>query len=221
MFQVCFSTNYNILIKKGDEVSTLRVHQWSTMAGGKPGSAPQKGRAYAGKSQFKAPTVGLEDVVFDYGAGMHPGDFQGNVKKLAEHMAGAMKRLGPLASKSIKTQTAPVFVEPEDPEIGEDGKEVKASKKEVMRFQHKYEKYLRNNSDWEESNGKVFEKFISHCTPAIKTKLKSLSGWEQANDDQNGIELVKLLHSIHFEQDGSKQSMLEIVTATKKSFLCY
>ena len=62
---------------------------------------------------------------------------------------------------------------------------------------------------------------MSHCTPAIKTKLKSLSGWEKANDDQNGIELVKLLHSIHFEQDGSKQSMLEIVTATKKLFLCY
>ena len=102
------------------------------MAGGKPGSAPQKGRAYAGKSQFKAPTVGLEDVFFDYGAGMRPGDFQGNVKKLAEHMAGALKRLGPLASKSIKTQTAPVFVEPEEPEIGEDGKEVKASKKEVI-----------------------------------------------------------------------------------------
>ena len=71
-------------------------------------------------------------------------------------------------------------MEPDDPEVGEDGKERTTSKKDTMRFKHKYEKYLQNESDWEESNGKIYEKFMSHCTPGIKTKLKSLSGWEQS-----------------------------------------
>ena len=85
------------------------------MAGGKQVSGAKREKTL--KSPFKAPTVGLEDVVFDYGSGMRPGDFQGYIERIAEHLAGSLKRQGPLASKAIKTQTVPTFVEPEDPEI--------------------------------------------------------------------------------------------------------
>ena len=193
------------------------------MAGGKQASGAKREKTL--KSTFKAPTVGLEDVIFDYGAGMRPGDFQGYVERIAEHMAGALKRQGPLASKAIKTQNAPSFMEPEDPEFEEDGtgtlKPRTASTKEKIKFKHEYENYLYDLRNWKDCNGTIWNKVISHCTPGMKTKLKSLSGWDQAEINQDGMELVKLLHSVHFEQDGSKQSMLEIVSAKKKLYLCF
>ena len=45
------------------------------MAGGKQVSGAKREKTL--KSPFKAPTVGLEDVVFDYGAGMRPGISRG------------------------------------------------------------------------------------------------------------------------------------------------
>ena len=111
------------------------------MAGGKQASGAKREKTL--KSTFKAPTVGLEDVVFDYGAGMRPGDFQGYIERIAEHLAGALKRQGPLASKAIKTQTVPTFVEPEDPEIEDDGnggtKPRTGTTKEKMKFKHQYD----------------------------------------------------------------------------------
>ena len=61
------------------------------MAGGKQASGAKREKIL--KSTFKAPTVGLEDVVFDYGAGMRPGDFQGYIERIAEHLAATLKRL--------------------------------------------------------------------------------------------------------------------------------
>ena len=172
------------------------------------------------RSQFKAPTVGLEDVVFDYGGGMCPEDFQGNIEKIAEHLAGALKRQGPLASKAIKTRVVPKFEEPEDPELEDDGKggtkQRTATTKEKLRFKHECRKYLHEKPNWKDCNRRTWTKLISHCAPSMRTKLRSLSGWDRAEDDQDGIELVKLLHSVHFEQNGSKQSMIEIVNAKKK-----
>ena len=85
-----------------------------------------------------------------------------------------------------------------------------------LRFKHEYEKYLHDEPNWKDCNGRIRAKLISHCTPSMRKKLRSFSGWDRAEDDQDGIELVKLLHSVHFEQNGSKQSMIEIVNAKKK-----
>ena len=104
---------------------------------------------------------------------MRPGDFQSNI----EHLAGTLKQQGPMVSNAIKTQRTQLFIDPADPELEDDGKTVRmATKKRTMSFKHQYEKYLKDSSDWENCNGQIFEEFISHCTPIIKTKLKSLIG---------------------------------------------
>ena len=44
----------------------------------------------------------------------------------------------------------------------------------------------------------------------------------QVEKDQDGMELMKFMYSVHYEQDGLKQqSMLKIVTAMKMLFLWY
>ena len=61
----------------------------------------------------------------------------------------------------------------------------------------------------------------SHCSPNMKTKLRGMLKWKDIKDSQDGILLVKMLHQIYFDQDGSKQSMWEIVTPDKKLYLYF
>ena len=74
---------------------------------------------------------------------------------------------------------------------------------------------------WKENSGKIFEKLSSHCAPNMKTKLCGMEGWTDIKESQDGIKMVKLLHRVYFDTDGSKQSMREIVLADEKLYLCF
>ena len=131
------------------------------MLGDKKKNNAQKGRSYGStKSQFKAKTAGLEHVVFDYGPGMRPDDFQTNVDSLAEHLAGALKKQGTIAAKSIKTLAAPQFLELDAPGSN-------ATTKQEMLSKHEFELYLRNKSNWDDCNGRIYEKFLSRSSPSM------------------------------------------------------
>ena len=48
-----------------------------------------------------------------------------------------------------------------------------------------------------------------------------MEGWTKIEDKHDGITLIKFLHWVYFDTDGSKQSMREIVLADKKLYLCF
>ena len=57
-----------------------------------------KSRTYHGTktaTSYKAPTSGLEHIVFEYGNKMKPGSFKSMVESMAEHMAATLKYGGP------------------------------------------------------------------------------------------------------------------------------
>ena len=80
---------------------------------------------------------------------------------------------------------------------------------------------MKKQDNWKEHAGKMFEKLSSHCSPTMKTKLCGMEGWAEVEDDQSGIRMIKLLHRVYFDTDGSKQSVREMVLADKKLLLCY
>jgi uncharacterized protein CbrC (UPF0167 family) len=90
-----------------------------------------------------------------------------------------------------------------------------------MLFERKYTQFLKQEETWKENSGKIFEKLSSHCSPTMKTKLRGMQGWTEIEDMQDGIKMVKLLHRVYFDTDGSKQSVREMVLADKKLYLCY
>ena len=55
----------------------------------------------------------------------------------------------------------------------------------------------------------------------MKTKLRGMEGWTELKESQDGVAMVKLLHRVYFDTDGSKQSMREMVLADKKLYLCF
>ena len=55
----------------------------------------------------------------------------------------------------------------------------------------------------------------------MKTKLCGMEGWTDIKESQDRIKMVKLLHRVYFNTDGSKQSMREMVLADEKLYLCF
>jgi hypothetical protein len=67
---------------------------------------------------YKAPTQGLQHVIFEYGEWMKPGIFKSMMESLAEHMANIPKNGGPEAARAMKKQKKPMYEAPEEAENG-------------------------------------------------------------------------------------------------------
>ena len=178
-------------------------------------NAKPKYRGTRPSTAYKAPTEGLSHVVFEYGERMKPGSFKAMMESMAEHMAATLKHGGPEASRAIKKAEVPEYKEPDEP-TGD-----KVTRKENLRFDAEWKEWWETKKTWKENSGKIFEKLSSHCAPTMKTKLRGMEGWTEIEENQDGIKLVKLLHRVYFNTDGSKQSMREMVLADKKLYLCF
>ena len=57
----------------------------------------------------------------------------------------------------------------------------------------------------------------------MRTKLRGMEGWIdiEVEESQERIKMVKLLHRVYCDTDGSKQSMREMVLADKNLYLCF
>ena len=137
------------------------------------------------------------------------------MESMGEHMASTLKRGGPAASRAIKKAEVPYWKEPDEP-TGD-----KVTRKQELRFDADWKAWHEKTQIWEDNCGKIFEKLSSHCSPTMKTKLRGMEGWSDIEEKQDGIRLVKLLHRVYFDTDGSRQSMREMVLADKKLYLCF
>ena len=174
----------------------------------------QYGNRSGGNQGWKPPTSDLTDVTFDYGTRMNTGDFKRNVSLIAGKVAEKIKHGSKDIVRACNTGIAPVADEPSDP--GPD-----ATAKDLSTFNYKHSKYLREADQWEENNSKLYIRFMQHCSPSMETKLQSMVGYETMQNDLDGLELVKMLRKAYFEQDGTKQAILEIVEADKRLMLCW
>ena len=94
--------------------------------------AKAKQRGTKPSTTYKAPTLGLSHIVFEYGERMKPGSFKTMMESMAEHMASTLKHGGPAASRAIKKAEAPDWEEPEEPS-GD-----KVTRREELRFDAKW-----------------------------------------------------------------------------------
>ncbi len=88
--------------------------------------------------------------------------------------------------KACTTGITPIVDEPNNP--GEN-----TTAKELISFNYKHSKYLQEADEWEENNSKLYICFMEHCSPSMETKLQSMDGFEAVEEDQDGLELIKLL----------------------------
>ena len=128
------------------------------------------------KKRFnKAPTEGLFHVIFDYNAAnKDKNTFGENLKKLRQYIAtsAAIKYGVPGVAKTVRTLVAPTFKNPTAPTKDKETKLYDKLEKET--YFHDRSAVKAQKAQWEENNQKVYNLFLSHCTPNMETKLQGM-----------------------------------------------
>ena len=145
---------------------------------------------------------------------MKTGDFKRSVSLITGVVVKGIKHGIKDVVKACNTGKAPIMAEPTEPASD-------ASERLKVTSSSKLGKYLKELDQWEENNSKLYVRFMLHCSPSMETKLESMAGFEAVVNDLDGLGLIKLLRKAYFEQDGTKQAMLEIVEADKRLMLCW
>ena len=183
------------------------------------GTGGRRGYFRGAKKQFKAPTDGYEDVVFDYSPGASgKNKFVENVKKLSQHIAasGKIRHEAPTAALAVRSIKAPVYSDPTKPTKGEDGR-YDDLEKDVYLSEKKEVAKLR--ATWENNNQIIFNLFLSHCTPEMETKLQGMDSWSTVDLEQDGLGLISLIRDVTHNRDESAQAVLDMVRADKELML--
>ena len=76
-------------------------------------------------------------------------------------------------------------------------------------------------AQWEENNQKVYNLFLSHCTPNMETKLQGMETWPIVEDEQDGLKLTIIICNIVHRRDETSKAILDIVRADKELMLCH
>ena len=194
--------------------STVPKARFSGGLGLKFGSSPKPPQKLVG------PTLGLEDVVFE--GNQSPSkmllQYRTNMDKIANHVGANFGGMGgPQAATAIRKRTEPVGTEPAAPT----GIDAAPGSVEMIKWKSKWEDYQKKNKKWtDEVSPRLYNLLIAHCTEELRGVLQGRPGWDNILETQNGVDLVKMLHALHHQQDDSKPEMWEIVQQDRAMPLC-
>ena len=137
------------------------------------GGAVNQTSRYQGKhGSFRAPTSGLEDVVF------HPSSLAAEFKKyndrLADYVSVSFKNFGPPMSKALRKLAKPLFVLPEQPDS-----DSKSYATEVVVWTDAFTRVKDDSRRFTEANQKVFNILKHHSTPAMMQNIRPHADWDQ------------------------------------------
>jgi secreted protein with Ig-like and vWFA domain len=140
-------------------------------------------RAAADK-KFKAPTQGLEHMIFKKGDAAYAAAFV-EVKKALTKYAGVYFKVGSaIAQAAIDRLEEPDMKEPEDPKPMSSPPTIQEEKAREM-WKYELEDYVKQTQAWKDAKGRAFQLVMSHVDPDLKEKLKSASQWETINKPTN------------------------------------
>ena len=86
------------------------------------------------------------------------------IESMVEHMVRTLKYGGPEASIAIKKTWNPIYEETDELDEG-------TTRKEQLKFDRKFDTFMKKEETWKENSGKIFEKISPHCAPTVNTKL--------------------------------------------------
>ena len=136
---------------------------------------------------------------------------------VAEWIGLHIKHSAGQVSKAIRTGIPPTFVIPNAVKSGDGFDRVV----EKAKFDRLFFKINKQEDAWEENNPQIYNQWHAHCTPAMKTKLRSLDAFDQVAEDQDGIGLIALVRNVYHKKDQAHHSMLDLVRADKALHQCW
>ena len=182
---------------------------------GKGGGRPFNHRNFKKKeTTIKAPTVGLKTIVF---SSRKPKDYAAVIKSnkaLSRYIGVNFKVRRPMSTRGILSVTDPDLKLPEDLNNT-------TGKVALLEWKTEFNTISKNKLTWEENHQKLFDLYLQHCTPDMRSKLKLMNVWESTEVTQYGIVLIKMIRSISNQHDKSKQEVMEIFQSDRPMFLTY
>ena len=65
-----------------------------------------------------------------------------------------------------------------------------------------------------------FNLIWAHTAEEIRAQLKARPEWYDTLAEHNGVELLKSLYALHYQQDDTKPSMIEVADQDRQLYLC-
>eukprot|EP00804_Cyclotella_cryptica_P018941 CCRYP_006458-RA/>CCRYP_006458-RA protein AED:0.52 eAED:0.43 QI:0/0/0/0.5/1/1/2/0/247 len=168
----------------------------------KPGG--QKAPRRQVSTPFKAPTSGLENVMFKMGHLTDAADFEEHKKALAQYCTVNFKDGGALVQKAIDDMETPVLTPPIDPPDT-------VTSIEIKKWERTYDAYDKKQRAWEDGSTRAFQLLMQHCHPDVEQQIKSNEAWEVTNAAHNPVKLMKLIRSAVHKHDEIKQGAMVFV----------
>jgi hypothetical protein len=176
-------------------------------------------RASADK-KFKAPTQGLEHMIFKKGDAADAAAFV-EVKKALAKYAGVYFKVGSaMAQAAIDRLEEPDIKEPEDPKPMSSLPTIQEEKAREM-WKYELEDYVKQTRAWKDAKGRAFQLVMSHVDPDLEEKLESASQWETINEHQDVVGLLKLIRAHAHQHDEVKQGVVSFVEMDLNIYLGY
>jgi hypothetical protein len=177
---------------------------------GKPQQQQWAQRCVGTKEKFKAPTQGLESKIFKTGDAANAASFHNVKKELAKYAGVHFTTGNSMARAAIDELKAPNIRKPNNPPAFSNPPTVD---EEVAReeWKHDLEDYRKQKRAWDDARPRAFQLVMSRVDPDVEEKLTTSSRWDAINDDQDVIELLKLIRAFAHKHDEIKQGTMAIV----------
>ena len=166
----------------------------------------QRHRGAQPKKEFKAPTPGLETMIFKQGDAADAAAFE-DVKKALAKYAGTNFRIGSnVAQVAIDELVEPNLVEPTPPTMSTPPTPTEEIEKK--KWEYALDDYFKDKRAWDDARPRAFQLVLSHVHPELEEKLEASSSWATIKQAQNVIELLKLIRSHAHMHDEVKQGTM-------------
>lgn len=153
----------------------------------------QRRRGSLAKKEFKAPTPGLESMIFKQGDAADAAAFE-DVKKALAKYAGTNFRIGSNAAQvAIDELVEPNLVEPAPPTMSTPP--TPAEEIEKKKWEYALDDYFKDKRASDDARPRAFQLVLSHVHPDLEEKLEACSSWATIKQAQNLVELLKLIRS--------------------------
>eukprot|EP00956_Cyclotella_meneghiniana_P039152 scaffold166732_cov36-Cyclotella_meneghiniana.AAC.1 len=154
------------------------------------------------KEKYKAPTPGLEHLVFTIGTAEDATNFTKVKDGLAEYVGGSgrYKYRTEFAVNAVNDLVEPTFVEPADPPARAANPTI-ADEKARMRWDEEFKQYLADERAWKD--------------------IKTASTYEAVKRDNDIVRLLELIRGYAHDHDEVKQGTMAFVEHDLRLYLTY
>ena len=130
----------------------------------------QRRRTTPAKKDFKAPTPGLEHMVFKQGDAVDAAAYEDVKKALARYAGTNFKAGSHMAQVAIEDLTAPVIVKPTPPVIA-GPTPTPAERALQMEWEHELSAFYKETEHWKDAGPRAYQLVLSHVDPDLEEKL--------------------------------------------------